>query len=224
MPTKQEKELVKLVEKNADILTPRTVTDFIWCAKHEEEILKMMGLLPCSTDELYQITSLFLSEGQTSLFAAIRCRSTYGKTKEEKAEEEKRIDEYIRKNLPKRKRSYDYDSVLQHQKDTFLTWCDDYDCAAFVRENQDDNLLRLTYLALAVGFNEFGVYLCALVKPEHSTVYNLSQDNDGFEEMTAKWVQDFIDKQPEGSRKEELKKRIDINWPLLKESARECPE
>lgn len=224
MPTKQEQELVKLVEKNADILTPRTVTDFIWCAKHEEEILKMMGLLPCSTDELYQITNLFLSEGQTSLFAAIRYRSTYGKTKEEKAEEEKRIDEYIRRNLPKRKRPYDYDSVLQFQKDTFLTWCDDYDCAAFVRENQDDNLLRLTYLALAVGFSEFGVYLCALIKPERSTVYNLSQDNDGFEEMTDKWVQDFIDKQPEGSRKEELKKRIDINWPLLKESARECPE
>lgn len=228
MTEEQRKEIEELITKNPDIFTPRMVWDIFWCAKHEEEIRKMMGMLPCDSEERYRILDLFLMEGQTGLYFAMRYSSIYGKTEEEIAEEEKRITCYnkkMRKNQPKPKKRYpyDYDLEFKYQEDSFLDWCDDYDCAALVRKNKDDDLLRLSYVAMAIGYMELGSYIASQIHSELLSPES-EQDKAELKSLEEKWIREFIDKQPEGERKEELKQNIATNWPRLKAAKPDCSE
>lgn len=218
MTKKQRKEIEELITKNPDLFTLRMLSDIFWCAKHEEELRKMMGLLPCGSEERYRIQNLFLMEGQVSLYFALRYSNLYGKTEEELAEEEKRIECYMKEQTLENKQPYDYDLEFRYQEETFLEWCDDYDCVVLVRKNKDYDLLRLSYIALAVGYKELAAYICTCINPDGLTDSGNEQNKVPLKSMEEKWIQDFIDKQPEGEKKEELKKNIETNWPALKAS------
>lgn len=208
-------ELADFVLEHSDYVTPGMLSSLGWCVQHEEEIQKMMGLVPCSIEEHYNLEKRFLMEGQTSLFYVMQYMDAYGKTEAEMIEEKKNIERYVKKS-PKEERPFDYDLQLEAEKESFIQWCDDYDCAAFVRSNQDDELIRLNFIALVIGYMRFGAYICSIVQPESYE----RQKHDIVEQrkMESKWIQDFIDKQPEGPRKEELKEQVKLNWPRLEEA------
>lgn len=214
MSTNAIKELEELVMNYVDRLTPKMLSDIVWCALHEEEIQKMMGLVPSTLEEHYNMEHLFIEEGQTSLFIALRYSDKYGKTEEEQIEEAKNINQYVTRTS-KRERPYDYDLTFKFEQESFVEWCDDYDRAALMRNNQDAELYRLSFLALAIGFNELAVYIFAFINP--SALEDIEFDETAREKTEAAWIQEFIDKQPEGVKQNELIERIEKNWPLIKE-------
>lgn len=111
---------------------------------------------------------------------------------------------------------YDYDLEYEYHENTFIKWCDDHDCAILVKKNNNEDILRLSYIALAVGFKEFSASIWRCIYSETLTGDTLG--DSAFEEKSEKWVKEFIEKQPEGENKEDLKKRLEINWALLKEA------
>lgn len=222
MTTDKLEKIDEIISNNPEFYTPRMVSDLLWCTEHKEEIEKMMGLIPCDVEERYQIQYTFLMEGQTGLFIAMEFYNIYGKTDEEIMEQEKQAKQYKKKTVSSHRLPYDYDLEYKYQEDTFIQWCDDHDCAVLVRKNNNEDILRLSYIALAVGFHELSASIVRIIDPEILT--EDASKEDEFEEKSTKWVQEFMDKQPEGEKKEDLRKRLEINWQLLKEANRDCTE
>lgn len=216
MSKSKNQELKEFINKNADMLTPKMLTDIVWCTRHTEEIQKMMGQTPCGPQERYQIENLFLLEGQSSLYFAMRYCDLLGKTEEELLKEEEMKKRFFKNNPVKWKRPYDYDLAFEAEEQSFFEWCDDHDCAVLVRKNQDFERLRLSYIALAIGYIELGAYIASLINP--AVLHDVSPEPAEREKLETAWVHHFIEKQPEGERKEELKKKIEQNWPLLKQT------
>lgn len=214
MSKSKKQELIELVTQNADKITPSMLSDVIWCAQHELEIQKMMGLTECSLEEHYQIMQLFYTEGQNSLAFAMNYSDLYGKTEDEKKEVKKNLNQYVKKT-PKEKRPYDYDSTLQSEKNSFIEWCDDHDCAVLMKMKPSEDLLRLSYIALAVGYRELAVQICAQIDSDFFD--HLKLNNLGNDELETKWIQEFVNKQPDGPNKELLVKNIETCQPLIKE-------
>lgn len=216
MRNKKLEQTMEIISRNPRFYTPRMISDILWCTEHREEIEKMFGLIPCDIAERYQIQRTFLMEGQTGLFIAMEFYNIFGKTDEEIAEQEEQAKHYIKKIPSKHKLPYDYDLEYEYQENTFIKWCDDHDCAILVKKNNNEDILRLSYIALAVGFKEFSASIWRCIDSETLTGDTLG--DSAFEEKSAKWVKEFIEKQPEGENKKDLKKRLEINWALLKEA------
>lgn len=207
-------EINSIISKKPEFYTPSMISDILWCTEHREEIEKMMGLIPCDIEERYQIQYTFLMEGQTGLFIAMEFYNIYGKTDEEIEEQEELAKRYKKKTSSTRRLPYNYDLEYKHQEDIFIQWCDDHDCAVLVRKNNNEDILRLSYIALAVGFKELSVSIGNCVNTE--TLTDDVLDKSKFDEKSTKWVREFINKQPEGDKKEDLRKRLEINWKLLR--------
>lgn len=102
--------------------------------------------------------------------------------------------------------------ILDTQTAAFLRWCDSEDLAAFYDpKHHTQDLLRLAYIALAVGYRLLALNIIANIDAKEFERFfapGIIRDERKVKLEQMYWVAVFMAKQPKGKLRNRLLKRI----------------
>lgn len=173
-------------------------TPYIWCIRHFDVVGKMLGFDSCSKVEWKKMQEFLYSEKQFNLFALSLFRYA-----SEVHITENDINTQVHYGL----------RVYFSQLTEFVKWCDKIDVRILRTGKPAFDMLRFSYIAYSVRYNELGFMLASKFNDKDlREIYNiLNNINVKTELMFRKWCYNFCKKQKDTYLKNRLMKKMKLH-------------
>lgn len=180
----------------------------LWCAKNHNTVLKIMGILPCDSDDHLRIKQKLLKERRYELLACMLCRDQITNPQ---SSNESLLLHHAGPNNPA------YQKKLQGQLFSFLNWCDMRDRSAFLGKGSALEQIRIIYLMISIGYQTLFLFCISRLEQSildcgYKTLNGYSSRKDT---LFRKWVMEFYTKQPQGRQRRKLIRRLTQYTPYM---------
>lgn len=182
-------------EKPLSTLTVHQWWDsYFWDIKHIDIVRKILGCDSCNSREWKKMQEYLCKEKQFELYALTTFR-------------------YSRKRNTSKQTQVRTEKLIESQYREFTKWFDEKDWEVIQNRKPVFDVLRLSYLAYSVGYNELGLMLASNFETkELIELYNvLKKINVKTDLMFRSWQYSFYKKQKNLRLKKRLMKKMKLN-------------
>ena len=182
-------------EKSLSTITINEWFDsYLWANRHIDVVHKILGITPCNSREWKKIQEYLCAEKQYALYSLTIFRHSRVR--------------YAKQNEATRR-----DKIVTSQYRQFTKWLDEKDRKVILNRKPAFDVLRLSYLAYSVGYNELGLALASGFEiKELVGLYNvLKQIHVKTDLLFRGWQYSFYKGQKDFRLKKRLIKKMKLN-------------